>query len=240
MRLFLLFLALSIGGMAASAHAQPVMLEAQPLPGDIAAPPDAASTPALPNLTPDIIEQHTYGFTPPADLPDRGQSTVNPRMEPWEKPRRPDRARQAEEIFAKLPYETQSQILDETYDVHRQCNVYQTYAQFHDCDCIGSVYFEERVFDPESSRDAIVGRVSSACVSLPGAAAFGYDQCVAGMRYVLVPARADDFCKCFALQFGKNYQQSPYPNFDNIRALSKRTNDYCIRSVPYAFQNQIR
>lgn len=194
----------------------------------------------VPDLTPHDITPRTYGFTPPTTAAP-GQSTVSPRHEPWIKQDdRAQRARQAQVVFAKLPYEVQNQILDETQEAHRQCNVYGTYAQFHDCDCVGSVYFDERVLDPESSKDAIIARIARHCVSLPGASAYGYSQCHAGMRFVLVPQRAEDFCKCYAIEFGKNYQRSPYPDFDNIRALGKRTNSYCIRTVPYAFKNQLR
>ncbi len=268
MRLFLLSLAFFVAGINLSAQAQPVTFDepaAAAAPAPVLAAPDslkpetlkpetlkpetlkpetsapAPAAPAAPrDLKPDAVVPPVYGFTPPANLAPEGKSTIDPRLEPWEKERRPDRAQLAESIFAKLPYDVQNQILEETHYVHRQCGIYETYAQFHDCDCIGSIYFEERVLDPESARDAIVGRISGYCVSLPGAAAFGYGQCAAGMRYMLVPDRAEEYCKCYALQFGKNYQQSPQPDFDNIRAIGKRTSSYCIQNVPHAFKNQTR
>ncbi len=208
-------------------------------PAPTAAAPDTTKN-NTPDLTPDDVQQRTYGFTAPTTTTP-GQSTISPRHEPWAKPDdRAERARKAQVIFPKLPTDIQNQILTETYEAHRQCNVYGTYAQFHDCDCVGSVFFDERVLDPESSKDAIIARIARHCVSLPGASAYGYSQCHAGMRFVLVPQRADDYCKCYALEFGKNYQRSPYPDFDNLRALGKRTNTYCIRNVPQAFKNQIR
>lgn len=265
MRLLLLSLTLLLAGFSFAAQAQPVTFEqpavdtapaattptlAAPAPATPAPAPVPAVSPAptpapvaapatLPDLTPDAVKAPTYGYTPPASIED-GKSTIDPRLEPWEKERRPERAQEAEALFAKLPVNIQNQILDETHYVHRQCGIYQTYAQFHDCDCIGSIYFEERVLDPESSRDAIVGRISGYCVSLPGAAAFGYGQCASAMRYMLVPSRADEYCKCYAVQFGKNYQRNPSPDFDNIRALGKRTTSYCIQNVPHAFKNQVR
>lgn len=268
MRVLLVSLAMSLAGISVSAHAQPVTFDepamtgapapaaAEPpllapetlQPETSAAPatlqPEAApetnapATTTLPDLTPDAVVAPTYGFTPPPSLQQDGKSTINPRLEPWQKERRPDRAKQAEAIFAKLPYEVQNQILDETNYVHRQCGMYETYAQFHDCECLGSIYFEERVIDPESSRDAIVGRISGYCVSLPGAAAFGYDQCLAGMRFVLVPGHVEEYCHCYALQFGKTYQQSPYPDFDNLRAVGRATGSYCLQRVPQAFKKR--
>ncbi len=290
--LLALLLTFSVGqAITAAAHAQPVMLEVQPLlaepegVGTFAPPSLAPTTPApetlapeqsasdapasdvpapatlqpttpaptapaapsadatqnnTPNLTPDDIKKPSHGFTAPTTTTP-GQSTISPRHEPWAKPDdRAERARQAQIIFPKLPVNIQNHILSETYEAHRQCNVYGTYAQFHDCDCVGSVFFDERVLDPESSKDAIIARIAKHCVSLPGVAAYGYSQCHAGMRFVLVPQRADDYCKCYALEFGKNYQRSPYPDFDNLRALGKRTNSYCIRTVPYAFKNQLK
>lgn len=233
------------------AYAQPVMLEAPPLlaepegSGTFAPPTLAPTGPSPAPLTPEILAPEasapatTAPAAPTANVP--GQSTISPRHEPWHKQDdRAQRAQQAQIIFPKLPYEIQNQILSETHEAHRQCNVYGTYAQFHDCDCVGSVFFDERVLDPESSKDAIIARIARHCVSLPGAAAYGYSQCHAGMRFVLVPQRAEDFCKCYALEFGKNYQRSPYPDFDNLRALGKRTNSHCIRTVPYAFKNQLK
>lgn len=265
-----LLLTLGVGQMAGMpAHAQPVMGEATPLLAEpetpnTFAPPTLApetlapetltpqtlapttATPAakpeagIPDLTPDNIQPRTYGLTPPVTA-QPGQSTISPRHEPWQKQDdRAQRAQQAQEIFPRLPYEVQNQILSETHEAHRQCNVYGTYAQFHDCDCVGSVYFDERVLDPESSKDAIIARIARYCVSMPGAAAYGYSQCHAGMRFVLVPQRAEDYCKCYAVEFGKNYERSPYPDFDNIRALGKRANSHCIRTVPNAFKNQLR
>lgn len=260
MRLLLLCLALSVAGISASSYAQPVTFEEPatlPAPGATAAPPAGTVTPpaespaapatpaappatlpsTLPDLTPDKVTKDAPDYVPPA-LTMEGKSTVDPRLEPWEKERRKSRAQEAEKIFRQLPMESQNQILDETYYVHRQCGIYQTYAQFHDCDCVGSIYFEERIFDPESSRDAIVGRIAGYCVSLPGAAAFGYDQCLSGMRFVLMPDRVEEYCRCYALQFGKSYQNSPYPDFDNLRLLGKQTGSYCNRQVPSAFKKQ--
>ena len=243
MRLLLaLLLTMGMGPLlAATAHAQPAMLEAQPL---LSPPETTAQTPTpetiSPNLTPDTITPRTYGFTAPTE-DSSGRSTISPRHEPWQKDDdRQKRAAQAQAIFAKLPAAVQDQILNEAQDAHRQCNLYGIYAQLHDCDCIGSVYFDERVLDPESAKDTIVGRIARQCVSLPGASAYGYAQCHSGMRFVLVPQRAEDFCKCYATEFGKNYQRSPYPDFDNIRAIGKRTNSHCIRTVPYAFKSQLR
>lgn len=257
--LIILLLAISAGqAITPSAWAQPVMLEAQPLlnaPKETGAPPTPApdaqtKTPvmpstkppasATPNLTPDTIKPHSYGFTPPSGTPE-GQSTVSPRHEPWEKKdNRAERAELAQKVFHKLPADIQDRILAETYEAHHKCTIYETYAQFHDCDCVGSVFFDERVLDPESSKDVILSNVARHCVFVPGVAAYGYSQCHAGMRFVLVPQRADDYCKCYAEEFGKNYQRSPYPDFDNIRAIGKLANNHCIRAVPYAFKNQLR
>lgn len=202
--------------LAGPALAQPVQLE--------------ETAPAtLPDLTPDVINKSVPGYVAPESAADAGESSmVSPEPE-WSNPRRPDRKINADEIFAQLPYDVQNQILNETQDVNRECNNYNIYSQFHDCECLAGEFFEERVFSPEDHKDAIVGRISSDCVSVPGAAGYGYDQCLSAMRYVLKTDHTSEFCKCFALEFAKNYELSPYPDFDNIRAINGRTSTYCLK-----------
>lgn len=207
------------------------------LPGAVHAQTATGTTPpvTLPDLTPDVIVKQKYQQA--ARLRDEGRSVIAPSMEPWQKEQRAkDRGRKADEIFKQLPYQVQSQILDETYTVNNECHQYGLYAQFHDCDCLGSRYFEERVFNPEDSKDSIVGHIAGECASLPGVAGYGYDQCLSSMRYVLVAARTGDYCTCFANKLAENYKMSPNPDFDNLRALSSMTNTYCLQSVKSAFK----
>lgn len=226
MRFLLLSMMITAALLSAGiAQAQaPVMLEN----------PEATPAPIimLPDITPDVIDRSTPAYQAPNLSAEEGQSIIAPSLEPWQKaPRKKYRGKNADDIFLTLPYDIQSLILDETYSVNAECHQYSTYAQFHDCECLGSRYFEERVFNPEDNKDSIVGRISGECASIGGVAGYGYDQCLSGMRYVLVAARTEDYCTCFANKLAENYVQSPSPDYDNLRALSSRTNTYCLQKV---------
>jgi len=185
----------------------------------------------LPDLTPNTVVKPTYGYVAPKETLSPGESTmVSPEPE-WANKKRKERKVSAEEIFAKLPLDVQDQILAETAEANANCNKYKTYAQFHNCECLATHFFEERVFSPEDHKDRIVGRISSECVSLPGAAGYGFSQCTVGMRYMLKPERSTEYCKCFANEFAKGYQLSPYPDYDNIRAVNRRTNSACLKKL---------
>lgn len=231
MRVTLLSFLITIFFVTGPVSAQPVMEEATPV---LIAPQQA---PTLPDLTPDQIVKPAPAYQPPAAALDDGQSTVFPSLEPLQ-PFSPKRSskKTVDEIFATLPYEIQTMILDETKTVNSQCHHYDIYSQFHDCECLGSRYFEERVFSPEESRDTIVGRLSGECTSIPGVAGYGYDQCMSAMRFVLIPNRMEEYCTCFANQLAENYKMSPYPDFGNLRALNSRTNTYCLQRVRSAIK----
>lgn len=218
---------------SASVQAQPAVLEARPL---LAAPESTEA--ALPDLSPTILTPEDPTRQPATILPNEGESVISPSLEPWQKSRiRRFKGKTADEIFVTLPYEVQNLILNETYKVNADCNHYDIYSQFHDCECLGARYFEERVFTPESNKDTIVGHISGECTSVPGVAGYGYDQCISAMRYMLVPARIDDYCTCFANKFAENYQLNPYPDFGHLRALNSMTNTYCLRTVRSVVKN---
>ncbi len=202
-------------------------------PAQLSAP--ATETPALPDLTPDVITKPGNGYQAPANPLNEGESVIAPSQEPWQKEKAKRKGgKTADEVFATLPTEIQSQILDETHSVHNQCTQYKIYAQLHNCECLGSRYFEERVFSPEQSKDTIVGAISGECTSVPGVAGYGFDQCIAAMRYVVHETHMSAFCNCFANTLAENYQRSPWPDFENLRALTSKSNATCLKKVPGA------
>lgn len=192
----------------------------------------------LPNLSPDILTAPVREYESPVGITPNTPSVIAPSMEPWQKSTKKRwKGKTADEIFMTLPYESQNQILDETYKVNAECNHYTIYSQFHNCECMGAEYFEERVFNPEISKDTLVGRISGECASIPGVAGYGYNQCLSSMRYILIKSRVEDYCTCFANKLAENYKISPGPDFGHLRALSARTNTYCLTKVPAAIKS---
>lgn len=228
MRILILSLMIVTGLCGATAaYAQPALSET---------PATQQAAPAtLPDLSPDVIKKETPGYQAPSSVANEEKSVIVPSQEPWrkEKPKRQD-GRSAEEVFATLPADIQKQILDEAEGVNRQCNQYNLYSQFHNCECLGTRYFEERVFNPEASKDTIVGEISGECASIAGVAGYGYDMCVTSMRKVLVQERLGAYCTCYANTLAEGYKQNPYPDFDNLRGLGQKANSVCIRKVPGA------
>ncbi|MCM2343102.1 MAG: hypothetical protein NDJ24_00915 [Alphaproteobacteria bacterium] len=189
---------------------------------------------APPDLNPTIVDDQPKEQVQTAPAED-GKSVIAPYMEPWQKrEKRTFKGKSADQIFQTLPVDSQNQILDESQKVFNECHHYKLYSQFHDCECLGSTYFEERVFSPEKSRDAIMGKIAGECTSEPGVAAYGHDQCLNSLSLILDSRHMDEFCKCYALTFAKNYKDSPYPDFQNLRAIGSRTNTACLKQVPNA------
>lgn len=188
----------------------------------------------VPDLTPDILDDGPKEQVQTVPAKD-DKSVIAPYMEPWQKREvRTFKGKSADEIFQSLPMESQDQILAESQKVFNECNHYKIYSQFHDCECLGSTYFEERVFTPEKSRDTIMGKIAGECTSEPGVAAYGHDKCLNSLSLALDSRHAEEFCKCYALTFAKHYKDNPYPDFQNLRALSSRTGSDCLKKVPNA------
>ncbi len=241
MRVIILSLMIA-AGLATAAQAQEARLEVPALLGEAApatAPADTTLPVAtLPDLSPDIISNDPAGFEPPTDITPESESVISPIMEPWQNaPRKRWKGKTADEIFMTLPVDVQNLILEETYKVNADCHNYAIYSQFHDCECMGSAFFEERVFDPEISKDTLVGKISGECASIPGVAGYGFSQCLASMRFILVKQRVDDFCTCFANTLAENYKTNPEPDFANLRALSTRANRTCLTNVPASIKS---
>lgn len=239
MRVIILSLMIAAGMTAAArAQEQPARLEVPALlgeaaPAPVAAAPDTPSPVTLPDLSPDVLNAPVRTYEAPAGITPDTKSVISPAMEPWQKEKKKRwKGKTADEVFLTLPYDVQSQILDETYKVNAECNNYKIYSQFHNCECMGSHYFEERVFNPEISKDTLVGRISGECASIPGVAGYGYDQCLASMRFLLIKSRVGDYCTCFANTLAENYKISPSPDFSHLRALSSKTNTQCLAKFP--------
>lgn len=223
----ILIVSLMIAGgffITGPAHAQPAQLSAP-----------ATDATALPDLSPDVIKKPEGGYQAPVNPLDEGESVIAPSQEPWQKEKAKRKGgKTADEVFATLPVEVQSQILDETNSVHNQCTQYKIYSQFHNCECLGSRYFEERVFSPDKSKDTLVAELAGECTSVPGVAGYGFDQCIAAMKYIVHQTHMSAFCNCFANTLAENYKDAPYPDFENLRGLTSKSNATCLKKVPGA------
>lgn len=207
------------------------------------APSDILNSPAsLPDLTPETIDPYAEK---PMDMPtfEDDQSTIapnaaTPALEPWQQEKRKTyNGQTADDIFWTLPKDVQDQILAETYDVHNQCKKYELYMKFHDCDCLGSRFFDERVFTPEATRDQISNKITSDCVSTASIAGYAYEECVSRSIRMLNVDKLDEFCTCYSNMYADEYKLSPYPDYTNLRQVGIRSNRACFKKVPGALRD---
>lgn len=190
----------------------------------------AAEDAVLPDIVPTPVEKRSGGMEMP--ILDDKDSVIKPIdgsiQPPVEKPRL---QRSADEIFRMLPTIVQADILNESYSVHVECSRYTIYSQLHDCDCVGSRFFEERVFHPEKTKETMVHELSGECASEAGAAGYGYEKCLNVMRLAILPARLEEYCTCYGNKLGESYLNSPSADYGNLRYLGDKTNAYCMKTL---------
>lgn len=238
MKYSLLSLVLVTGlSLAQVSHAQenaaPARLDPAPTTTTVAAPDTAPGATSNTNTLPDLAptpNQRRQGMEMP-ELPD--SSSVMKSADPaWRQPEeKPTRQHSAEKIFNQLPPEVQKQILDESHKVNQECKGYELYAQLHDCDCMGTRYFEERVFNPEKYPETLKHELASECTNDAGVAGYANDQCMNTMVITIRPDKLEEYCKCYALQMAESYKNNPSADYGYLRALGSSSHSYCMKSM---------
>lgn len=215
---------------------QPSFAQDNTAPALLDSPPPAAVTrdsahdaDTLPDLSP-TPNQRREGMEMPA-LPE--ENSVMRSADPaWHQPEeKPKREHSAEKVFRQLPPDVQKQILDESHKVNQECKGYELYAQLHDCDCMGTRYFEERVFNPEIYPETLKNKLASECTNDAGVAGYAYDQCEATMVITIQPDKLEEYCKCYALQMAESYKNSPSADYGYLRAIGSSANSYCMKTM---------
>jgi|JI10StandDraft_1071094.scaffolds.fasta_scaffold21785_5 hypothetical protein len=231
MKYSLLSLILVTGlGLAQFSHAQDNTAPPLLAPAPAAAAQDSAhDANTLPDLSP-TPNQRREGMEMP-EMPD-SSSVIKPADPAWHQPEeKPTRQHSAEKIFNQLPPEVQKQILDESHKVNQECKGYELYAQLHDCDCMGTRYFEERVFNPEIYPETLKHKLASECTNDAGVAGYANDQCMDTMVITIRPDKLEEYCKCYALQMAERYKNNPSADYGYLRALGSGSHTYCMKSL---------
>jgi hypothetical protein len=124
------------------------------------------------------------------------------------------------ETFAKLPVEIQAEIVNEAEMVSNECKSRAIFARYHDCDCIGAKFIDARVLDPETHFTLIGHNVAAQCPNAPAVAAYQYNRCITTTD---VPERVEiqDFCKCYANEFGRLYEDNSTATFSASRLYDR-------------------
>lgn len=220
--------------------AAPALAQAD-APATLGAAPEASAqenspsqAPVLPDLAPDVLtDEPAEKETGSAPVND-GASTISPSFQPLLKGREPRKhnGKTAEEIFTTLPAAVQDQILQESQKVFTECNHYNLYSQFHDCECLGATYFEERVFVPETTKDVLMGKIAGECTSEPGVAAYAQQKCLSSIGLFFGGKNLDNFCRCYALSYAQHYKDNPVPDFRHLRNISSKADQDCMKKLP--------
>lgn len=140
------------------------------------------------------------------------------------------KTQKAKEIYENLPEVDKMRLIDETQEVFDYCDRKDLFSSFHDCSCVASNFFEERILakpDPSLNIIAIADQVSSGCVNVPGVAGYAYDKCYASYTPVMKYGH-EEFCTCYANEYARLYEKDPrayVPNMAGIGANAIATCD---------------
>ena len=124
-------------------------------------------------------------------------------------------------IFRALPPDVQKQILDETEQVQRDCEVKAFYAKWHDCRCIAAKFLDERLErGPDADQAMMLVELGSKCVDEAGVAGYSYNECMNIGGNSSNPVDNDNYCTCYANKMAAIYRDNPATTISDITHLS--------------------
>lgn len=139
---------------------------------------------------------------------------------------------QAAELFAALPEDIKTEILEEVQTTYNDCARNEEYSIFHDCECISVKFLDARVLaGPEVPHNRIYQNIMQECVNDAGVAGFSYDSCASVMKY----DRLDDldkYCSCYANEVAKIYAKNPNTSTAYINDIGVKSYLKCNKEIP--------
>lgn len=145
------------------------------------------------------------------------------------------------EIYLQLPREDQERLIEEATYLFDYCNKRENFAYLHDCACVAAKAMEVRLNDPESKKTivAVGDDVADECPNGPGAAGYAYAQCES--TYVnIMPYGLEEFCTCYANEFGRGYIKEPRSFKPHLRKLGVAALTECRKKdIPHPLDFQL-
>jgi hypothetical protein len=135
-------------------------------------------------------------------------------------------------LFDSLPRGIQDEIMNEATEVEQSCSKNNIYSYFHDCECLGTKFIEQRLNHPDEAKENLTHNIRLECVNPPGVAGYSYDYCFRQFAYLMPSSygdkQKDQTCKCYARLMAKRYAESPDPSYSYISNMQMRTIDDCL------------
>lgn len=80
----------------------------------------------------------------------------------------------------------------------KSCDQDYTMRQFHNCDCMASLYLDRRIAMPKASSALILYDLKDECVDEAQIAGEKYESCINGAPMIRINTSLEDYCECFA------------------------------------------
>jgi len=130
------------------------------------------------------------------------------------------KTRIANEVYSQLTPQEQERLVQETQEVYDYCNGRELFASLHDCRCVASNFFEERIVNPVVSNSiiGIADSVADNCPNIPGVAGYAYTQCYSSHAST-IPYGIEDYCRCYANKFAELYEANPSSSLQYLSGL---------------------
>ena len=118
------------------------------------------------------------------------------------------RSEEAFAIYNQLPPEDQKRLMEETTKVEATCLSKGLFSSFHDCTCVATRFFEERIFKPELNYSIIqlADIYAEECPNLPGVAGHAFKQCK-GTYATALSYNLEEFCTCYANEYAQIFSK---------------------------------
>ncbi len=105
--------------------------------------------------------------------------------------------------FDEIPDE----YFDEADAFIKYCDGRVDLNQYHNCECLGYEYIEERIKNPKADRSAIILSISNKCIDATGAAGAAYQSCIGNAPMLPAHIKPEDYCQCFASTYAKLFER---------------------------------
>lgn len=133
-------------------------------------------------------------------------------------------------IFPSLPPDIQDAIIAEAETIRNRCMTRSSMPIYHDCDCIGAKFLEERALDPEIHQNVIVDKLLLECPNIPGVAGEAYNGCKRTSGH-LEYKTAEAFCHCVGNEAAKSFKAHPVDHLQGYQGYMISARGACTKKL---------
>lgn len=119
----------------------------------------------------------------------------------------------------------------EAESVYEECIENRRMSLWVDCECLSSKFLELRIErGPDKPKDLLVAYASQrTCRNVEGSSRLEYTRCMEGSSFNYYEFEPEDYCQCYAREWGKLYEESDGVKIDETEKgyLRARARAYC-------------